>query len=387
MRPLPPPPKRWLGMPRALAITLSIVIVLVVGGIVASQVDVGYYAITPGSAENVNQLIELPPAMVHPHPGGVYLTDVYLRQLTALDYPIFALDSQASVVQSADVVGFVPVSEYNVQGVIDMSNATEAATYVALQRLGYKVTATPEGEQLYQIDPAAPAFSVLSVGDVIVAVDGQSVLKGTNISPAALGKKPGDSVQITFRPYSAPLTGKTQTVTVTLGEYRLQAGNARCYPVGQGTKYPLAKVQGGPSPYPCIGVELYAFYKLGNLPFQVTIDPQGIVGPSAGLAFTLGLMEELDSASLTGGRRIAATGTMSLDGSVGAVGGVAQKTIAVENAGATVFFVPNDNYAAAITHRNPSLTVVPVSSLSQALTWLLQHGGKISIPGQAKSTS
>jgi len=51
-------------------------------------------------------------------------------------------------------------------------------------------------------------------------------------------------------------------------------------------------------------------------------------------------MQELDPADLTGGQKVAATGTMSMDGTVGDVGGVAQKTIAVRAAGASVFFVP-----------------------------------------------
>jgi PDZ domain-containing protein len=373
-------------MPRALVVTISIVLALVIAAVVASQISVNYTAITPGSALNVSQLIELPPGKVQSHPGGIYLTDVYLRQLTALDYEIFKLDSQASVIATPEVEGFTP-TEYGTQGVIDMSDATQAAIYVALHELGYDVSATPEGEQLYLVDPAAESFNVLSVGDVIVAIDGKSVVQGQDVSPLVLGKKPGDTLQITYRPFSAPFTGKEQTATVTLGEYRTEAGNARCYAVGTGTQYPLIKVKGAPDPYPCIGVELYAFYKLGNLPFQVTIDPGDIEGPSAGLAFTLGLMNELDTSSLTGGRKIAATGTMSLNGAVGAIGGVAQKTIAVEAAGATVFFVPKDNYPAAIVHADKSLTVVPVTSLSQALTWLLQHGGKISIPGNSKPTS
>lgn len=371
----------------SLAISLIVILVLILAGIVASQIQVPYFAITPGSAQNVTGFIELPKADMHAHSGGVYLTDVFLRQLSALDYPIFSADSQASVVQSSDVLGFVPVSEYNVQGVIDMTNATQAATYVALHELGYDVQATSEGLQLYLIDPASAAFAALATGDVVVAVDGQSVVDQPDISKLVRAKKPGDTMRITFRPFSAPLAGPERTATVALGEYRLQDGNARCYAAGHGTQFPLVKVSGAPSPYPCIGVELQGFYKLRNLPFPVTIDPQGIVGPSAGLAFTLGLMDELDTASLTDGRRVAATGTMSLDGTVGAVGGVAQKTIAVENAGATVFFVPKANYAAAITHRNASLTVVAVSSLQQALSWLEQHGGKVAIPGRSQPAS
>ena len=77
-----------------------------------------------------------------------------------------------------------------------------------------------------------------------------------------------------------------------------------------------------------------------TFPFQCHINVGGIGGPSAGLALTLGLIDLLSNGDLTGGHRVAATGTINLDGTVGDVGGVAQKTVAVRKAGAQVFFVP-----------------------------------------------
>ncbi len=68
---------------------------------------------------------------------------------------------------------------------------------------------------------------------------------------------------------------------------------------------------------------------------------QDIGGPSAGLAMTLGIIDKLSSGRLTGNRIVAATGTIDQYGNVGDVGGVAEKTIAVERAGATIFFVPS----------------------------------------------
>ena len=75
-------------------------------------------------------------------------------------------------------------------------------------------------------------------------------------------------------------------------------------------------------------------------PFPVHINVTNIGGPSAGLAMTLGVIDALDKGSLTGGRTVAATGTIDSQGNVGDVGGVPQKTVAVENAGASIFFVP-----------------------------------------------
>jgi PDZ domain-containing protein len=89
-------------------------------------------------------------------------------------------------------------------------------------------------------------------------------------------------------------------------------------------------------------------------------------------------MQELDPANLTGGRKIAATGTMSIDGTVGDVGGVAQKTIAVRGAGASVFLVPPQEYAVAKAHAGGHLKVYAVSTIGQAVHILESLGGRIS---------
>lgn len=391
---MPPPPlpagrgRRLAGTGRLARmkmrwkILIGVLAVLIVAAAVTARISVPYYAITPGNSINVSQFIQLPADKVHQHPGSVYMTDVLLTPLTAIEYPYFRFfDSQAQIVANSDILGFLPVAEYNTEGTIDMANATQAAQYVALHELGYNANAAFKGFQLYAVDPTAPSYSVLSVGQLITAINGHRILGNQDVTNQLAHRKPGSTVTVTARPYANPYSGKLVTLPVTLGEYRLQAGNDRCYAVGKGTKFPLVKIKGSPSPYPCLGVEINAFYKLSGLPFKIAIDPGDIVGPSAGLAFTLGLMNELDPASLTGGLKVAATGTMALDGTVGPVGGLPQKTIAVENAGATVFFVPaGDNYKAAKSKAGSRLTVVPVTSLQQALAWLLRHGGKIVTP-------
>jgi PDZ domain-containing protein len=119
-------------------------------------------------------------------------------------------------------------------------------------------------------------------------------------------------------------------------------------------------------------------YRNVGLPYSVAIDSDGIIGPSAGLAFTLGLIEKLDPSDLTGGKRIAATGTMSIDGAVGDVGGVAQKTIAVRDAGASVFFVPIQEEAVAKAHAGPHLKILAVDDISEAIRDLKRLGGTLS---------
>ncbi|NCX59666.1 MAG: PDZ domain-containing protein, partial [Actinobacteria bacterium] len=62
-------------------------------------------------------------------------------------------------------------------------------------------------------------------------------------------------------------------------------------------------------------------------PFEIGIDTDSIGGPSGGLAFTLALLDELSSGSLTGGTKVAVTGTINGDETVGAIGAVRQKAV------------------------------------------------------------
>jgi PDZ domain-containing protein len=120
-----------------------------------------------------------------------------------------------------------------------------------------------------------------------------------------------------------------------------------------------------------------ALRRLGYGPVAVRADiDSGLVGgPSAGLAFTLALLDHLTPGNLTGGRTVAVTGTMASDGRVGPVGAVAQKTVAARRIGAEVMIVPRANYAEAVRHQG-SMLVVPVDTLADALTALVQAGGE-----------
>jgi PDZ domain-containing protein len=92
---------------------------------------------------------------------------------------------------------------------------------------------------------------------------------------------------------------------------------------------------------------------------------------------TLGVIDTLSGGTLTGGHTVAATGTMDASGNVGDVGGVPQKTVAVENAGATIFLVPPQEYQAAMSKDRKGLRIYAVSTLDQALRVLEANGGHL----------
>jgi len=112
-----------------------------------------------------------------------------------------------------------------------------------------------------------------------------------------------------------------------------------------------------------------------EFPARVSIDTKYIGGPSAGLAMTLTLLDKLSSGSLTGHHKIAATGTIDQYGNVGDVGGVAEKTVAVQDAGAKYFIVPQVEVATARANATPGLRILGVTTLAQALKDLRAIGG------------
>ena len=133
----------------------------------------------------------------------------------------------------------------------------------------------------------------------------------------------------------------------------------------------------------CLGVRLQTANRRFDLPFDVTVDSAGIGGPSAGLAFALGVLDHVTPGELTGGRRVAVTGTIDLEGRVGPVGGVAQKTAAVKSAGIDLFLVPAAEYEAARAQAGRDVQIVRVTTLEDALVALGREGGDLSALGPA----
>ena len=123
-----------------------------------------------------------------------------------------------------------------------------------------------------------------------------------------------------------------------------------------------------------LGVSLETFRLRYEFPFEVTIDSGTVGGPSAGLAFTLGVIDVLTPGSLTGGLQVATTGTMDSSGNVGAVGGVQQKTVAVRRAGASLFLVPSSEVDEARKYAG-DMRVEVVDTLDDALRVLTSVGG------------
>jgi Lon-like protease len=128
---------------------------------------------------------------------------------------------------------------------------------------------------------------------------------------------------------------------------------------------------------PMLGVNVRDAFD-SSYPGEVSIDSGTVGGPSAGLAFAMGIIDLLSEGDLTGGEKVAATGTITTDGRVGPVGGIEQKAAAVRRAGSTLFLVPDslsDDELDAARRMAEGVQIVPVGTLQEALDALAARGG------------
>ncbi len=354
-------------------VVAAAVVVLIVGAVIADHVDLNDYVLTPGVAKPVAPLVKVPKTRAHRVHGGVFLTDVYITHVTALSYLYDKVRADAQILPAAAVLGpATPASQLVAQGYLEMEQSQSAAKTAALTRLGYDVGVRNVGVVVFAVVASSPASSALAVGQLVTAVDGRSTPDACAFAQALASRRAGESVELTVErsrvnTHAEMVPGPMVRETVRLGRWPSSVTHPTATPGCPGSGW---HGQG------FLGVEIETQQSF-RFPFHVTLRTTSIGGPSAGLAMTLGIIDTLSGGDLTGGRAVAATGTIAATGQVGEVGGIPEKTVAVERAGATVFFVPEAQVGTAKSKATPSLRVFGVRSLAQVLTELRRLGGTI----------
>ena len=349
----------WLGhRPGKLATAIAVLFVLLMAStIAASTIDVPYYAIRPGSARQTNDLVEVPQDRRFPPKGQLLFVTVGVGRLTALSWLLASRDDDIEIVPEREILGTTPPDEYREQVTQEMVDAKENAVVVALGRLCEPVTETGTGARVEQVVEGSPAAGAgVTKGDTVTAVDGRPVTTADQALGVLRAKPPGASLGLTVVGPAERATPRT--TTATLG--RRPEDPARSF----------------------LGVTLRTRQQDFSLPFDVAIDSGKVGGPSAGLEFALSIVDQLSPGELTGGGKVAVTGTIELDGTVGPVGGIPQKTVTVGRAGAKLFLVPAGQVAEAQAEAGGDIEIVGVATLDEAIKALAARGGDISgIPG------
>jgi PDZ domain-containing protein len=339
-------PARERSKRRVLTVVAAVVAALVViVAVVAAFVRLPYVLISPGSASPVEDAVEIEGARTYEHDGSVLFLTVSVSDQRPNAYVVLSgwLDDDVDVLPEEDVFGDNSRKEERQLNQVAMTESQIVATKVSLEKLGYTVPVASYGVRA--IEPGSPAADELEVGDVITAVDGVPVSMVPDLGEVVRTRAPGD-------PVTLALTRDDESMTVTVA--------TRATPDGPNEGQAQIGVFSAPE---------YDF------PVDVQIDTGDVGGPSAGLAFTLTILDELSPGDLTGGDEIAVTGTIESDGTVGPIGGVAQKAVAARRAGARLFIVPRAEAAVARSHAD-GMRVAAVRDLDDALAALERSGGE-----------
>jgi PDZ domain-containing protein len=346
------------------ALPLLTIIWLVTGALITSSlIKINYWEVAPGSAEEVASRFSfdknaLSQVTRYETSAPILFVTAYGSKLSALDALVGVLDPDVDVLNREEKFGTITPSEQRRLGFQAMASAKQIAEYVALNRLGYDVSIAYGKliiERLVCEDAPRPLSACLQLnpGDTITAFDGIDIPTLSDLMPIIADYSPGDVVEVTITPHKT-----TDSVT---------------------KKIELMVSPDDPD-RTIIGV-WPADTRTVDLPFEVDIDTDSIGGPSAGLSFTLALLDELTAGELTGGVKVAATGTIDGDESIGAIGALRQKTVAVKASGATVFLVPSaqtpEELSAARRVAGSKLRIVPVANLTEALKVLEELGGTV----------
>lgn len=326
---------------------------LVVAGLVVAgaTIPVNKVIESPGptwnvlaSADSGSDVLTVSGTSTYAATGALRMTTVSVRGCPG--YPVSFFEvvaawlSTSNSVIDRDLVCPSSLSEQQVDAVntAQMTSSQSAAVVAALMESGLATSMSLTVEDVSD----EQSSSGLEKGDVLKAITPQGgtrteITTYTALRTVLTGTAPGTRVSLEVERGS---TTKTLTLT-TLA------------PSTSGTEGSL------------LGVYLSAH---ADSDVSATFGLEDVGGPSAGMMFALGIVDEVTPGSMTGGKDIAGTGTIAIDGSVGAIGGIEQKMEGAKEAGSTSFLAPESNCSEVVGHEPAGLSVYAVSTLHEAVT-------------------
>lgn len=339
------PARHTAGLWIALGIAVGLLVTVLTLG---SLIEIPYVAIAPGSARATEPLVTIEGQQTYESEGEIYFLTAQLSDTSLLEAARGWLDPDTDI---------VPVEAIRPEGVTEqesdlinaqaMVGSKQNAAVAALSYLGYPLSPSGTGAVVLEVTPDSPAEGALAVADSIVSVDDRPITTTEELGEAIGALAPGATVRLGVE----DIDRVPREVTATLA----------------------ARPDDPAKGFLGVATETRDFDP--GLPFEVTIDSGQVGGPSAGLAFTLSIIDLLTPGELTGGHRVAVTGTIQPDGTVGNVEGYAQKAAAAAEKDTEVFLVPSAGLEEAQAHSH-GMEVIPVDNLDEAIAALASIGGE-----------
>jgi len=335
---------------------LAIVAVIAILGLF--YVPLPYYIEGPGSANNLKSFVKI---KGHPdqRKGKFMLTSVLQAPARPITWLYAQVNPHYSVVSAAEVNAGQDDATYDKVQNFYMQSAINEAIATAYSAAHAEYHKTYRGIYVLTVQANSKFKSDVKVGDTITKVNGHHFTTAQGYQRYIAKQGVGKKVTVTYQ-HDGKLKQATAPL-IKLSTHRAGIGIGLTDNVKVTTKIP------------------------------VKVNPGAIGGPSAGLMFSLQIYQQLTDQNIRRGRKIAGTGTINPDGSVGEIGGIDKKIIAAKKAGATIFFAPylkptkavlaleenhQTNYQVAKATAKkyaPEMKVVPVSSFNQAIKYLKTH--------------
>lgn len=307
-----------------------------------------YYVTKPGLAKELEDIIKVENG--YTESGNFMLTTVRMGRANVYSYAIGKLGKYNEVlpieaIQAKDE----SEEEYMIRQLHYMESSKRAAVEVAFQKAGLPVDYQYKGVYVLSVIDHMPAEKKLKPGDRIFKVNEIEFASQEQFIDYVSNKSEGEEVTVTFE-----RRDKTRTETIQVARYENETNK-----VG-------------------IGIALVEDKEMITNP-KVFMDTKDIGGPSAGLMFSLEIYNQLIKDDLTKGYQIAGTGTIDQEGMVGSIGGIDQKVVAADKAGAAIFFAPfengkeGSNFDVAVQTAKSIKTkmkIVPVDTFDEAIEYL-----------------
>lgn len=311
---------------------------IVVFGVLLAAVTVPYVSLGPGPAFDTlgevdgKQVVQINGTTTHPTTGRLDMTTVSQRDELSLVEAVTLWLSGQEQLMPRDLVYPPGQSREEVDKAndADFKESEHNAEFAALGYLKY-----PKAVTIVTVTDPGPSAGKLQSGDAVQAVDGKPVADVEQFTSYLKTTKAGQRVRVDFRRKNAP----NGTIEITLGHH----------PKGD---YGFLGVSVADAPW---------------APFAVDFNLANVGGPSAGLMFSLAVIDKLTTGDLAGPRFVAGTGTINPDGEVGKIGGIGHKMSAAHDAGATVFLVPAGNCYEANANKVAGLQLIKVDNLGGAV--------------------
>lgn len=333
---------------------MAAIVIIVIGFIYPMD----YYILSPGNAYNLTKYVEVENAD-EPSKGTLSMMTVSMSKATPFKYAIAKFSDEKDIVKEEDVRAPEETdADYNLRQLKLMTDSQFNAKYMAFKETGEKYEVDYQGVYVIYVLDKSAASGILEAGDQVVKINGEKIKKHQDLVGFLEKKQKGDEVKLTFK-----RNGKLLNKTVKLKE--IPGGEGR---IGLGITFSDSK-------------------SIKTTP-TVKINSENIGGPSAGLMFTLEIIDQLTAGDLTKGYKIAGTGEMLETGEVGRIGGIDKKVIAASDAGIEIFFAPDDTISKEMKKASPTvqsnykqakeqaskmgteMKIVPVKTLDDALAYL-----------------